>query len=106
MITKINFKPPYYAVIFTSKKRSDVAGYESMANRMLALAQQQDGYLGVDSVREENGMGITVSYWKTLESISSWKKNTEHLEAQRLGRKDWYEDFQVRICKVEREYSL
>ena len=97
-------KPPYYAVIFTSLRTKGDNGYEEMAQRMLELAQQQDGFLGVESAREE--LGITVSYWRDLQSIESWKNNTEHLNAQKKGHETWYSSFKVRITKVEREYGI
>lgn len=75
-----------------------------MADRMLELAESQPGFLGVESARE--GLGITVSYWECLESISEWKRNAEHREAQRLGRQKWYSHFRVRVAKVEREYGI
>jgi heme-degrading monooxygenase HmoA len=97
--------PPYYAVIFTSLRTSgDDANYGAMAERMLMLAAQQAGYLGVESARNE--VGITVSYWSSLEAIRAWKANAEHREAQRLGRTQWYATFKLRIAKVEREYGL
>lgn len=96
--------PPYYAVIFTSKLSENVDGYEAMADRMIALAARQDGYLGVESAREE--IGITVSYWRDLKSIENWKNNAEHLMAQQLGRKQWYDCFSTRISKVERDYHF
>jgi len=96
-------KPPYYAVIFTSVRTDSDNGYDEMANRMVALAELQPGFLGVESARED--VGITVSYWSDIDSIKSWKANSEHLEAQKTGRKLWYETFKVRISKVEREYG-
>jgi len=96
-------KPPYYAVIFTSVRTDGDNGYDEMANRMVALAELQPGFLGVESARED--VGITVSYWSDIDSIKSWKANSEHLEAQKTGRKLWYETFKVRISKVEREYG-
>ncbi len=74
-----------------------------MSKKMVELAHEQPGFLGVESVRDENGFGITVSYWQTPEDISNWKKNSQHLEAQSMGAKQWYESFKVRICKVERD---
>jgi heme-degrading monooxygenase HmoA len=97
-------KNPYYAVIFTSKRTSEDDGYADMANKMVELASQQDGFIGVESARNE--IGITVSYWKDLESIKKWKQNTDHLVAQQFGREKWYEFFTTRICLVEREYSF
>ena len=96
--------PPYYAVIFTSLRTEGDQGYGAMAERMVELAAQQPGFLGVESVRD--GLGITVSYWADLESIAAWKANTEHLEAQRLGRAQWYAGFKTRIARVERDYGM
>ena len=94
----------YYAVIFTSTHTENNEGYSEMASKMEALARKQPGYIGIESARSE--IGITVSYWKDLESIKRWKSNIDHLEAQNLGRKNWYKNYTVRICKVEREYSF
>ena len=96
--------PPYYAVIFTSLRTEVDEGYGDMADRMVELAAAQPGFLGVESAR--SGLGITVSYWESLESIRHWKMNAEHLIAQQLGRKQWYSTFQTRICKVERDYRF
>jgi heme-degrading monooxygenase HmoA len=98
--------PPYYAVIFTSLKTMNVQGYEETSARMVQLAQQQEGYLGHESAREDEGLGITVSYWSSLDAIKKWKQNMEHLVAQLRGRKDWYAAFKTRICLVERDYGF
>jgi len=97
-------KPPYYAVIFSSERTEIDEGYGAMAERMVALAQQQPGFLGVESARD--GLGITVSYWKDLDSIKAWKADAEHQEAQRLGHEKWYASFKTRIAKVERDYGI
>src|SRR3989338_7488971 len=92
-------QPPYYAVIFTTTRTAGDNGYGAMADRMVELAAEQEGFLGIDSARED--IGITVSYWESLDAIRKWKQNAEHLEAQRLGREKWYSDFMLRIAKVE-----
>ena len=94
----------YYAVIFTSERTEIEEGYAEMAILMEDLAKKQDGFLGIESARNE--IGITVSYWKDLESIKKWKQNMEHLVAQQKGRSDWYNSYTTRICLVEREYSF
>jgi heme-degrading monooxygenase HmoA len=99
-------EPPYYAVIFSSLRTEGDQGYGAMARRMVELAAEQPGYLGIESVRGADGLGITVSYWRDLDSIAKWKHNAEHLGAQKAGRETWYADFTVRIARVEREYSL
>ena len=97
-------QPPYYAVIFSSMRTEDIDGYRETSDRMVELAQQQHGYLGHESVREE--LGLTVSYWESLEDIKAWKKNSEHLFAQQQGRDRWYRSYKTRICKVERDYEF
>ncbi len=96
-------KTPYYAVIFTSTRTTVDEGYAEMATKMVELAQQQEGFLGVESARNE--VGITVSYWRDLESIKKWKSNLDHIDAQLKGRSKWYENYTVRIALVEREYN-
>ncbi|WP_273273985.1 antibiotic biosynthesis monooxygenase family protein [Maribacter polysiphoniae] len=95
---------PYYAVIFTSKRTSGDHGYAAMAHKMEDLARQQPGFLGFESARDE--IGISVSYWESLQDIAHWKSNTDHLIAQEKGRTDWYAWYKVRICLVEREYGI
>ena len=99
-------KKSYYAVIFTSKKSNEDSGYEEMARLMVNLAQQQKGFISVESARGADGVGITISYWESLEDVTAWKNNTEHLKAQQLGQTKWYDSYKVRICKVEREYAM
>ena len=97
-------KPPYYAVIFSNLRTEyDDEAYHVMANRMSELAKEQEGYLGMESVRD--GLGITISYWASLEAIKKWKANAEHQEAQRLGMSRWYKAYKTRICLVERDYG-
>lgn len=97
-------KPPYFAVIFTSIKNEGDNGYHAMAQQMLELAKQQEGFLGIDSARES--VGITVSYWSDLESIKRWKSQSEHQQAQAFGRSQWYAHYNVRIARVEKEYAF
>jgi heme-degrading monooxygenase HmoA len=100
-------KPPYFAVIFTStRKQSDNGEYGKASEAMVASAKSQPGFLGYESTGSEDGVGITVSYWSDLDSIKNWKANQEHRTAQAKGRSIWYQDYRVRIARVEREYSL
>lgn len=94
-------QPPYYAVIFTSERTAGDNGYAAMAHRMEELARRQPGFLGIDSVRNAE-LGITVSYWRDLDSIRAWHRHVEHREAQRLGKERWYSRYAVRVARVER----
>ena len=98
--------PPYYAVIFTSLRTpADAAAYEAMAERMVELAREQPGYLGVESARGPDGLGITVSYWTSEEAIRAWREHAEHQIAQSQGRREWYAQYELRVARVERAYG-
>ena len=99
-------EPPYYAVIFTSQRRDGDSGYAATSERMVELAARQRGFLGVESSRDADGFGITVSYWDSLAAIAAWKADVEHLRAQAQGRRDWYAHYEVRIARVERAYAF
>lgn len=97
-------QPPYYAVIFTAKPKNFNTEYHSAANQLTELVKGQKGFLGYESA--EQGIEITVSYWESLEAIKNWKANTTHRKAQQKGKNEWYENYSVRIAKVEKEYRL
>lgn len=99
----MNIQTPYYAVIFTSKHSEMIEGYAEIATKMERLAKEQNGFLGIESAK--NDIGIAISYWSSLEAIKQWKQHADHLIAQKQGREDWYAWYKVRICKVEREYD-
>jgi heme-degrading monooxygenase HmoA len=100
-------KPPYFAVVFTSiRSEMDSNGYAVTSSRMLELAREQPGFLGVDSARGDDGLGITVSYWASLEAIGAWRAHAEHLLAQEQGRAKWYEQYSLRVCRVERAWEF
>ncbi len=96
-------EPPYYAVIFTSVRTDGDNGYAETANAMLRLASEQPGFLGFETARQE--LGISVSYWSSLDAIKAWKEVSAHRHAQNRA-KDWYTAFRVRVCRVEREYGF
>jgi len=98
--------PPYYAVIFTARRTEGDDGYGQTAARMEALAAAMPGYLGFESARGDDGLGIAISYWESEEAIANWKNQAEHLEAQRRGVAQWYSDYSVRVAKVERSYGM
>jgi heme-degrading monooxygenase HmoA len=95
-------KPPYYAAIFTSERTEGDNGYGVMAEKMAELASQQPGFLGVESARDSE-LGITVSYWDSLEAIKDWKDHATHQIVQQRGKTEWYKTFGLRVCKVERD---
>ncbi|KTC58878.1 antibiotic biosynthesis monooxygenase family protein [Pseudomonas savastanoi] len=101
------FPTRYFAVVFTSLRTSEEGqAYADAAQRMVELARQQPGFLGVESARDEHGLGITVSYWSDETAILAWKQQADHAQVREQGRARWYQAFTTRICKVERDYSF
>ncbi|MBX9960364.1 MAG: antibiotic biosynthesis monooxygenase [Burkholderiaceae bacterium] len=98
-------EPPYYAVIFSSRRTQGDQGYEAMAERMVELAAQQSGFLGAESARDAQGFGITVSYWASEEAIAAWRRHAEHRVAQEQGRAQWYAHYEVRVARVDRAWG-
>ena len=97
----------YFAVIFTVQRSlsgDDI--YDMTAERMVMLAQRQQGFLGVESVRGDDGIGITVSYWVDRAAIANWRQNAEHLAAQALGRQEFYHWYRIRVAEVVSEISF
>lgn len=97
--------PPYYAVIFTAQRTAADDGYGAMADKMVALAATQPGYIGIETTRDETGLGITVSYWADEAAVKAWKSASEHMLAQKLGKERWYEHYILRVARVERAYD-
>ena len=97
--------PPYYAVIFTTKRTDVDAGYADMAESMDQLAASMPGYIGIESARNQGGASITVSYWENEEAMLNWRQNAKHELAQKLGKERWYEHYILRVAKVERQYE-
>lgn len=98
--------PPYWAVMFTNQRTSrETPEYERMAETLARIAPDQPGYLGIESTRDAEGFGITLSFWASEEAIAAWKRVAAHQQAQRSGHDRWYEDFHLRIGRVERAYT-
>lgn len=100
-------QPPYYAVIFSSRRREHEGddGYDDAGARMFELVQGQPGFLGAESTRDGEGFGITVAYFESEEAIRAWRDHVEHAQTRARGRAAWYERFAVRVAKVERAYG-
>ncbi len=96
-------EPPYTAVIFTSVRGPEDAGYAATAAEMERLTAAQPGYLGLESAR--SAIGITVSYWQDEEAARAWKAVVEHVAAQARGRREWYREYTVRVATVHRAYT-
>jgi heme-degrading monooxygenase HmoA len=99
-------KPPYFTVVFTSQRSKVEEGYTEMNDSVWNDAQKLHGFLGSESLRNEDGFGVTVLYFTDMETIHEWSKYQKHLRAKEMGKEKWYEGYRIRIAKVEREYGM
>ncbi len=97
--------PPYFAVIFTTQRTTGDNDYGAMAGKMTEMALAKPGCFGAEAVRDQAGLGITVSYWQSEADIAAWKQEAEHLVAQKCGKERWYSHYELRVARVERAYS-
>lgn len=94
------------AVIFSAKRNgNDAAGYDEAAEQMVALAKQQKGFLGMNSVRDMQGYGITISYWQTDSDARAWRDHTQHSQIRHKGRALWYDEYSIQIARIDRAYD-
>ena len=101
-----NIPPGSVAVIFMSgRNQADPAGYAAAAAQMLKAAQAFPGYVGIHSVRGEDGVGITVSYWADQAAAQAWKADAAHAAIREQGRSQWYDWYELIVAEVTRGYG-
>ncbi len=99
-------KPPYVLVAFSSVRTDVEDGYTELNDHLMEKAKTVDGFLGLESIRHPDGRGITNLFWRDMDAVNQWKRDTEHMEAKKLGRKQWYKSYRLRISVVETEYGF
>lgn len=94
-------------VVFTSRRSAEHdEEYGVMSERMVELVHDQPGFLRMTSVRDpRTRQGITVAWFADEPSVRAWKAHVEHLEAQRRGVERFYDEYEVTVATVDREYG-
>jgi len=97
------------AVIFEVWPESGKAeDYLAIAADLRPLLDTIDGFISIErftSISDPTKF-LSLSFWRDEESILAWKNVVSHLAAQKLGRERWYEQYKVRIARVERAYDF
>lgn len=89
---------PYFAVILTVRLNSAHAAFEIMMDKMMQVAAQQKGFLGVEQALDEEN--IHISYWQDRVAIKDWQEHTLNVRASSLGENFWFEAYQLRVVEV------
>ncbi len=94
-----------YIVSFISLMSPDTKGYARAADHMMEAVQSQPGFIGVYTARNEEGIGITNSYWSSLDAIKGWKADKAHQAIQNKGKTVWYQWYQLQVCEIVKNYG-
>jgi heme-degrading monooxygenase HmoA len=80
--------------------------YSKLAGEMLALAETMPGFIAFKTFAAEDGERVSIVEFADHKSHHAWRKHPRHLEAQRLGRDKFYNEFRIQVCTLEREYGM
>lgn len=98
------FRPAAHAqiaVIFISQRNgADDDIYQATAEEMETLVKDQPGYAGCFSARNDDGSGITVSYWDSEASARAWRDHPRHTEVRNQGRGSWYDSYHIDVVNL------
>jgi heme-degrading monooxygenase HmoA len=93
--------------IFRSRlKPENQQEYYEWAGRMSALAKTMPGYVSHKSFTHEDGERVTIVEFADEESQRVWATNLEHVEAKKKGRTDFYLEYKLQVCSVQRETAF
>lgn len=97
----------HYVTIFRSRLRPNIDDdYSALSARMLELAESMPGFISIESYQDDTGARVTIAEFASHEQAAAWRKQPEHLEAQRIGRERFYEEYRVQVCTLDREYAF
>jgi heme-degrading monooxygenase HmoA len=90
--------------VFRSRLRPDaLAEYQPWAERMSALARTMPGYISHKGFVAEDGERVTIVEFESEETQRVWSANAEHLAAKKKGRHEFYSEYRIQVCTVQRE---
>ena len=90
-------------VVFRSRVRPDNAErYYALVDKMAEIATNMPGFISYKSFYAEDGERVTIHEWETAEHLRAWREHPEHVQAQGLGRQDFYEEYSLQVTEEVR----
>ena len=77
--------------------------YAHWMARMSALAVTMPGYLSHKGFAAQDGEQVTIIEFESEAALRAWSAHPEHLAAKKKGRRDFYLEYRVQVCTLERE---
>jgi heme-degrading monooxygenase HmoA len=87
-------------------KPANVAEYYEWAERIAALARTMPGYISHKGFTAEDGERVTIVEFADEASQRAWSTEMQHVEAKKKGRADFYSEYKIQICSVQRESTF
>ncbi len=96
-----------YAVIFKSKRQDANSELYYQHNDLLdEKIKSLPGYIKHSGMRHpETREGVTIAYFNSLEAIDQWRKDRDHMDAKKLAKSDFYENYSVEVTEVLAAYG-
>ena len=80
--------------------------YIEWVGRMSALAKTMPGYVSHKGFVAEDGERVTIVEFESEEAQRAWARHPEHVAAQKKGRQDFYLEYRIQVCQVQRENAF
>ena len=93
--------------VFRSRVKPELQQeYIQWVGRMNALASQMPGYVSHKGFMAEDGERVTIVEFESEAAHRAWAVHPEHVAAQRKGRQDFYLEYRIQVCQVQRENAF
>ncbi len=86
--------------VFRSRLRPDVPQeYWALSAQLERMAAETPGFVEYMSLTDQDDAHVTAVVFETAEAEKAWRDNVAHQEAQRRGRAEFYEWYDVSVCE-------
>jgi heme-degrading monooxygenase HmoA len=94
--------------VFRARLRADanMAAVAAIGERMHAIATAMPGFVSYKDYTAEDGENVTVVEFDSEAEQLAWRNHAEHRDAQERGRREFFSEYQIQVCRVERAYRF
>ncbi len=90
--------------VFRSRVKPEARDeYARWAARMSEIARTMPGYISHKGFVADDGERVTIVEFESEEAQRAWSAHPEHVGAKQKGRKDFYLEYRVQVCGVQRD---
>jgi heme-degrading monooxygenase HmoA len=91
--------------VFRSRLRDDApADYGTLADELEQRARTFPGFVEFKMFFAPDGERLALVTFDSPEAETLWRDDAQHRAAQGRGRREFYEEYDVAVCRVERRH--